>query len=414
MIPRIFVIGTNQKLSSLTELESLFPGDNSLLNRIDVLNSRLKCLDVTEKVIFLTCNRMEVYGVALDPDSAIKQVLTTVPFSHYYTYLDQEAVKHLFTVACGSDSIIIGEFEILGQLKKAYQIGLQTKSTGPLLNQLFRDAVNLGKKVRYRTDIGSGATSISYASFNLALLHIKEFSIPRMLVVGAGEIARQVIRDLARKTQLTIINRTFRKSMQIARKYKVEALRIENIREALENTDIVVTATSASFPIITKEMVKNAIKNNKSKLCLIDLGMPRNVDPIVGTIKNIHLYNLDDVQKLIIKNRKIRKGSINTVRKFIDKEVFIYWRWYLSRKLVPIFTALKKHADSIQSSELKIAMKKLHHLPLSVHDKKVISALSTRITNKILAAPFENLKQMACNDDKEEYTEMIRRLFKLN
>jgi glutamyl-tRNA reductase len=379
----------------------------------------------SESLVLSTCNRTEVYVVASDRqagEQSLRQVFaahesfSTNAGDYLYGYADREAATHLFAVAGGIDSMLVGEFEILGQIRNAYQAAAHKKSVGPILHQLFQQAINVGKRARSETTIGSGATSVAYAAVALARTRLGELAGRTALVIGAGEMGRRAAKNLFDDGACTVMvaSRTIAHTLELANEIGCQAIPFEDLGAALERADLVISATKAPHLILTVIQVASAMKARPQKpLCLIDIAVPRDIEPEVAGLENVILHNIDDLQDLVSCNRAARANAITQVRAIIDAEVDAFWEWCLSRRAAPVLSGLGARAEAIRQLELERTLRRLSHLNLAENDREAIAALSSSLVNKLLAAPRTNLKARVQGGDGQQYLEILSELFDL-
>ncbi|MDA3810803.1 MAG: glutamyl-tRNA reductase [Spirochaetaceae bacterium] len=319
-----------------------------------------------EAVLVSTCNRTELYFVlnkSCEHSVSEKIISYLLKFKgierrenfDFYTYTGTDAVRHLFKVSAGLNSMILGENQILGQIKNSYKTSIEFKMADSIMNRLFHKAFQAGKRVRSETEINKGASSVSYAAVELS--H-KVFTNPEnhpVLLIGAGEAGDLVLQSLKERGshQIEIINRTISKAEKLAEKYSARALSFDNLEEALLNNDIIITSTASETPIIKEEFLQKIIKKRKNKmLLLIDLSVPRNIEESVRTMKNIFLFNLDDLQGVVAYNYKNRQSAIKKANTIVDELVADFDLWLSSLKLTPTIDQLKDKLSGIMENEL--------------------------------------------------------------
>ncbi len=294
--------------------------------------------DIKEMVILSTCNRVEVYAVTTNAKEGTARIidflsqyycLKKVEFETYlYSYQNEEAVRHLFKVAASLDSMVVGEPQILGQIKSAYEEAFKTKRTGPYLNNLFQKAILVGKKVRNQTEIGKGAVTVSFAAVKLAKKIFGELDNKKILIIGAGKMSEETAKYLiANKSSIFATNRTYEKAVEIAAKFSGRAIKFDELFNILPEIDIVISSTSAPHLIIKKEDIKNLMPLRYYKpLFFIDIAVPRDIDPDIGNIDGIYLYNIDDLQAVVQSNIKLRQKEITKCETIIEKEIKEFYR----------------------------------------------------------------------------------------
>ncbi len=381
---------------------------------------------LTESLILSTCNRTEIYAVTDDLPRgenrlhdffAARAEFSASPLSALlYTRHDREAARHILAVACGLDSMILGEFEILGQVREAYAIAAQQKTVGPTLSRLCLAAIHAGKRARVETGIGRGAASIAYAAVQLARQKLGNLKERRVLIVGTGEIGQRVARNLRGDgvSMLFVASRTADHADELARDLGARSIRFDALNDALSDADLIVSATGAPHIILDAAAIVRAMSTRPQRaLCVIDLAVPRDVDPAAAQIPNVQLFDLDQLQSTARENMAGREEEIKHVEAIIDEEVGNFWHWYSARRAAPVIAHLHEHAESIRSAELAKALRRLGHLHLSERDRNVIAALSEGIVNKLLAAPTAHLKERVQSGNGQIYLDALRELFGL-
>ncbi|HEY6041960.1 MAG TPA: glutamyl-tRNA reductase [Anaerolineae bacterium] len=381
---------------------------------------------ITESAILSTCNRTEIYAVADEVARGRERLreffetrsgLVAVPLvSCLYEKQDRDAVEHLLTVASGLDSLILGEFEILGQVRQAYEIAQQQKTLGPILTTLFHKALHAGKRARSETTIGQGAASVAFAAVELIRQEIGDLSLRRVLVIGSGEMGQRVAKNLTAcgVRTLLVTSRTYEHAVEIADDLGGQALPFARLGEVLHQADVVITATGAPHIVLPFVMIAAAMAERPQRsLCLVDLAVPRDVEPAVAQIPNVHLYTLDDLQGVVRSNVAERAKQVEPVRIILAEELEEYWNWWMERRAVPVIAGLRERAETIRQLELDKALRRLGHLQLNERDRNIISALSAGIVKKLLAAPTVNLKERVSSGDGQIYLDTLSELFEL-
>jgi len=422
----ILAIGLSHKTAPVEVRERLAFSGSRLRQALSALAECRARPDgaVREGAILSTCNRTEIYALAEDAargsDYLVRflseqQGLPPAQFeSPLYTWEDEEAVDRLFSVAAGIDSMIVGENEILGQVREAYSLASARKAIGPVLARLFRKSITVGKRARTETTIGRDAISISYAAVELARKIFEDLGNCRALVVGAGKISESTLRNLVESGigEISVINRTRRKAEAIARQCGGRVLAGSRIAQALCSADIVISSTAAPHPVIRAQAVREAMAlRHQRPLLLVDIAVPRDVDPEVGQIDNVHLYDIDDLEKVVEANLERRRREIPKVRAIIQKEQADFMAWFRALAVLPTITGLKARAEEIRLAELQKALRRLG--PLSEQQQSIVEALSLGIVNKLLHPPIVNLKGRADDQDGRLYAMAIRELFAL-
>jgi glutamyl-tRNA reductase len=373
-----------------------------------------------EAVAITTCNRTELY---LSSDRASNAIISSVLETlarHGGIDADalgnvsrveagEDTVKHLFAVASGIDSAILGEPQILGQVRDALNEARKHRTTGPVLERLFQRALATGKRARSRTRIGNGAGSISHAAVQLAREAIGDLSDKRALTVGIGEMGCLVARNLVAHGvgAVTICNRTLARAEQVAEQFQGRALPWDRLPDAIHSADIVITATGADDYVLTTEHFTNGwTREIGDDLLVIDISVPRNVEPAVGELPNVHLYGIDDLQAVQSRGMQQRAAEIPKVRAIIDEEAATFMHWYRGRQLAPTIRDLYRHADALKEQEIERVLRRLGHL--SERDKEAVRALAHGLSRKLLHTPVIRLKE---SDNAETHAQALAELF---
>jgi len=385
-----------------------------------------KGIDGIKEVFFLsTCNRIEVLlRVDQDTEKVISQVkgflqqkgsLSADEVNRYiYVLFNDQAVRHLFRVAASLDSMVIGEPQILGQVKEAYREAVGLHGAGILLNKIIHYALRTAKRVRTETGIASHAVSVGYVAVELAKKIFGTLAKKSVLLVGAGEMAELAARHLMENGTIRIViaNRTFENALQIANKLQGDATRLQDLETHLQNTDIVITSTGATNYVISRQMVASALFRRRNRLLfLIDIAVPRDIDPDVASIDNVYLYNIDDLQDIADENRIIRQRETERAETIITEELHSYLEWFNALEAVPTIVSLKDKTDNIIHHEWERSSSWLQ--TLQEEDRHRIRVLLSAVVNKILHDPFVGLKGKTADQNAKPYIAAIRDLFNL-
>jgi len=335
----LVVIGINHKTAPVEVREKFSFSAKQILE----VNRMLKGQGISsENVILSTCNRMEIYAVAPQKKDYLEPIKDFLGRFHnlnladygniFYVYKNKQAIEHLFRVASGLDSMIIGEMEILGQVKKAYQDARESRTTGKILNRLFEKAFNTAKKIRTDTSVGRGAVSVSSAAIRLAKKILGDLSDKAALIIGAGLIGEQLVLYLKKNgiKNILVANRTLEKAKILTEKFAATAVSFDGFRQWLAEVDIVITSTGAPHCIIRKDDIISLMPKRKQRpLFIIDLAVPRDVEEDVNKIDNVYLYNIDDLQKIVEQNISLRKNELETCNKIIDDSCKALVGWWV-------------------------------------------------------------------------------------
>ncbi len=426
MKPTILMVGLNHTTAPIAVREHVSSASCVQDNALEQLHAQLDAAIFSEWLILSTCNRTEIYAVVSDRargEAALRALFTqhetfARPGADYlYAHANRDAVTHLYAVASGIDSMIIGEFEILGQVRRAYLAAAERNSVGPIFHRLFNEAIHVGKRAHSETAIGAGAASVAYAAVALARQHLGDLAGRRALVIGAGEMAQRAAKNLAADGACAVIvaNRTYEHALDLARETHGRAIPFSELPGALAETDLVISATAAPHLILDAAAVTAAMHaRNGRPLFLMDIALPRDIDPQVAQIPNVHLFNLDDLTHLVDASRAEREKALKQVQDIIADEVSQFWEWYEARRAAPVIADLRRRAEAIRAAELDKALRRLGHLHLSERDRNVIAALSAGIVSKLLAAPTEHLKERVQSGDGQVYLDTLCELFDLS
>src|SRR4051794_25567413 len=378
-----------------------------------------------EAVVVSTCNRAELY-VACDEAAATRQDLVhfVSEFNgvagseltpHVYDVTDLDVARHLFRVAGGLDSLVMGEPQILGQVKDAHTIASETRTSGPILNRLFHASFAVGKRVRSETGLGSGAVSVSYAAVALARKIFGELGGRSVAVIGAGEMGK--LTALHMKSQavqhVTIVSRTMAHAARTAEAIGgASAAPWEELDAVLGASDIVITATRAAAPILTKAHIESVMRPRRNRpLFIIDIAMPRDVEAAAGEIEQVFLYNIDDLQATVRENLARRASEVARAETIVNEEVEKFGGWFRSRGAIPTVVALRERFEEIRRAELERLDFKLSSLPPEARAR--VDEITHLIVEKLLLTPTEQLKALDNSEALNAYAEALTRLFAL-
>lgn len=418
----LILVGVNHKTTPVEIREKLAFTKGKIEESVDRL---LNIPEIIEHTILSTCNRVEIYARANGQNSAIQSIkqficdfhgLSAVQLEeHFYSYSNEAAIEHLFRVSSSLDSMILGEAQILGQVKDAYSLAKDLRSTGLVLNQLFEKAFSIAKKVREETGIAERSVSISSAAVELAQKIFDDLENHTVMLVGTGEMAELAAKHLISYGVKTVYvtSRTYERAANLARTLNGSALDFEAFKNELYRADIVITSTSASSFIITKDMVAKAIHERKNKpIFFIDIAVPRDIEPDVNDLENVYLYDIDDLHVVVSANMKEREKESENAMHLISQEVNKFNNWLGTLDAVPTIVEIRKRVENIGNQEMERTLKKIPHL--SEEDKKIICQMKNSMINKILHKPTIKLKQKTQSEDGHVYLKAIRHLFHLD
>ena len=377
-----------------------------------------------EAVVVSTCNRAELYVVCHDPATTAEDLIAffsefqQLPEAeirpHLYSHSDRDAVRHLFRVSSGLDSLIVGEPQILGQVKEAYSIAAATEATGALLNKLFHWAFVVGKRVRSETALAEGAVSVSFAAVNLARKIFGNLQGRRVLVVGTGEMGKLTATHLKAQgiETLVITSRTLANAQELADEVGGTAQPWDALPQSLLDSDIVITATGSATAILSKAQIAAAMPaSRKRPLFIIDIAVPRDVDPTAAEIEQVFLYNIDDLQTIVRENIEKRSAEVARAELIVDDEVQKFITWHRARRAIPTVVALRQRFETIRQSELERLDPKLTGLPPEARAR--VDEITRLIVEKLLLSPTEQLKALGDAEQVSQYTDALNRLFAL-
>ncbi|MFN3568303.1 MAG: glutamyl-tRNA reductase [Caldimicrobium sp.] len=420
---QILLIGVNHKTTPIELREKL---SFAKASTYPILSLKEFYPSLKEGLFLSTCNRVEFILVIEKNEKDIfldkfKQFIFNEIkafekeiFSFFYILVDEEAIRHLFEVACGLDSMVLGEPQILGQLKEAYKKALSYKTSGLFLNKLLHRTFFVAKRVRTETGIGGGAVSVSYAGALLAKKILGSLKDKKILLIGAGEMAELACQHLISlgAKKISITNRTLSKAIELAERFNGEAYPLEALPELLIQKDIVIASTSATSYIITKNLLSSILRPRKYKpLFLIDIGVPRNIEPSVNELENVYLFDIDDLQEVVEENLKNRKKEAIKAKAIIEEEVFKMYKWIQELSLHPTIQSLVARADALRKKELEKTLKKLKDL--TKEEREAIDYLTYSLMMKILSHPIQFLKK-GYHEEGKYAISIIREIFKLD
>ncbi len=379
--------------------------------------------ELIELAILSTCNRLELYAVShskrFDALVGFVSETTGVPpsefESHLYHYTQAKAIDHLFRVASGLDSMILGEPQILGQVTEAYEAALGKGAAGPVLSALFRSAIHTGKRARTETAISRNPASISSIAVKLAESAVGNLEPAHVAIVGAGEMAELAVEALRarRAHHLTVVNRTHDHAAQLAERWNAQVLTFERLIDALAEADIVISSTGAPHTVIKPDMVQAALGRRPDRpLVLIDIAVPRDIDPAVSQIPNVYCYDIDDLEARLNGSMAERKQEIPRVEAIVAEEAADFLAYLRNLEIIPVISDLHAKADAIRRAEVDKTLRRMKGL--SEADRRRIEALSEALVNKLLHDPTRQLKAEAGNGHAAEYAAAVRHLFALN
>lgn len=421
------LVGLNHETAPVELREKLAFHPSTLGDALLQLAREQSRLDsqVEETVILSTCNRVEIYATAKNYDDGIRHIKNFIarfhktPLEniekHLYSYVDSEVVQHLFLVASGLKSMIIGETQIQGQIKEAFESAQRFKTTGPLLSALFRNAITVGKRVRTETALSEHSASVSHAAVALVRKSFSELSGLNILVIGVGKMSLLAVKALLKigAKNVTVINRTEEHVKDVAARLNIIFYGFDKLRECLKAADVVISSTGAPHIVLSKLMVQEAMAaRNNRPLVVIDMAVPRDVEPEVSELNGVKLYNIDQLKSELSDGEGKRCAEITKAKNIISHEISNFAAWRQSLEVKPVITDLRNFADEIQAQEVERALRRLQ-AELPDHDVQVVHELARRIVNKMLHQPIVHLRAEAASGNGHAYTAAVRNLFGL-
>jgi glutamyl-tRNA reductase len=412
---RISLVGIDHQTTPIAVREKVAISTKKLYDALPVLRSY-----IPRGIILSTCNRTEVYTIDSDAHHAERSSLdflkahVNIPdidlLQHVYLFENRTAVEHLFRVASGLESMIVGEFEVLGQVGHALEVAEGAGMVNLPLRHIFQSAIRTGRRVREETGISRNALSASSVAVNLAAGIVGDLKRGKMLVIGAGEAGRLVAKAAKDRgiSHMVVVGRTQERASALASQLGGTPISPGNLGEELLTTNIVVTCAGAPHRILSVDQVKRAMEKRLLPLVIIDIAVPRNVEPAVGQIRNVFLYNIDDLTELSALNRKQREDEIQKATQIIDDELDKFALWWQEFKVRPLIRAMMSKAEEIRRSHFDRTVKKLSHL--TEEEQYSLEMMTKAIVSKMLKDPVQYLKANGSNN----YAKMVREIFRLN
>ncbi|WP_249870956.1 glutamyl-tRNA reductase [Oceanobacillus saliphilus] len=415
----ILKVGFNYKTAPVEVREKLTFSENSLHEAMAELKRQKSIL---ENVIVSTCNRTEVYAVVDQLHTGryyIKQFLADwfkIDKEEFSSYLriteDDGAMEHLFRVSTGLDSMVLGETQILGQVKQAFLTSQEMKTTGTIFNELFKQAITFGKRAHKETAIGEHAVSISYAAVELAKKIFGDLQNKHVAILGAGKMGELAAKNLqgSGATEITVINRTMKKANELAEKFDANAESMDNLMDVIQKADILISSTGADSVVLTKEMLEPVQKKRKGKaLFLVDIAVPRDIDPEISNLDNVFLYDIDNLKNIVDDNLETRKTAAQQIELMMEEEIVLFKEWMKTLGVVPVISALRQKALNIQAETMKSIERKMPDM--TEREKKVISKHTKSIINQLLKEPVTQAKELAGNEKADESLQLFIDIF---
>lgn len=381
---------------------------------------------IEEVAILSTCNRLEIYLVTSETEHGIREIgqflseYSKLPVHslrpYLFTLLHQDAVMHLMRVASGLDSLVLGEGQILAQVKHCHKLGQQHSGIGRILNQLFKQGIAAGKRVRTETSIGTGAVSISSAAVELAQVKAQNLAACRVAIIGAGKMSRLLVQHLISKgaVNISILNRSMERAQELAKQFPEANLHLQPISEmmaAVAHSDIVFTSTASTEPLIDRTKLEMVLDPSQH-LMLFDISVPRNVDADVNDLPHVHVFNVDDLKAVVAQNQEARRQMAMEAEALLDEEVEAFDVWWRSLETVSTISSLREKVETIRVQELEKALSRLGTEFADKH-QEVIEALTRGIVNKILHDPMVQLRAQQDIEARRQAMQTLSLLFNL-
>lgn len=419
----LIVVGLSHKTAPVEIREKLAVPESRLGEALSRLCSYP---GVKEGILLSTCNRVEVYSVVEEIESGygrIQEFLADTHLSlsseqltpHLYWHTGDRAIAHLFRVAASLDSMIIGESQILGQLKDAFEVALAHKTTGVIMNKVVKKAISVAKRVRTETKISEMAVSVSYAAVELAQKIFSNLEEKTVLLVGAGEMAKLAARHLIAQgvQHVRITTRTPQHAVDLAARFGGTPVPFDQFKDEMASADIVLVSTGAAHYLIGAEDVHRAVQERMNRpMFLIDISVPRNIDPAVRHVDNAFLFDIDDLKHRVEQNRAERLQEAEKAERMVVEEVGMLREWMKSLEVTPTIVALRSRVDEIKRAEVDKAFGRLAHL--TPQDKELIEGMASSIVNKLIHSTMVTLKSEVSSADGAAYVEAARRFFNLD
>ncbi len=418
----IVTIGMNHETAKVEIRECLARDPENVGRALSVMRDHPA---IREGLFISTCNRVEALYTAdnvYEAQNGILEIFSRLGgvrqeelIPGLYTLEDMESVRHVFKVASSLDSMVVGEPQILGQIKEAYFQATRAKTSGVIINRLMHRAFHTAKRVRTETGISDAAVSISYAAVELAKKIFHQLAGRKVLLVGAGEMAELAARHLLSHGvgEISVANRTFERAVNVARTFNGKPVYFEELESELTEADIVIASTASPEYVITHEQVKHSFRKRRNRpLFFIDIAVPRDVEPRVNELANAYVYDIDDLRSVVEINQDQRRKEAVKAERIVEEEVLRFEAWLKTLGVVPTIVGLKEKVEEIRRTELRRSLSGLGEL--TEHQRQAIELLTTSIAEKIIHDPILTLKQKAARPSRDQVLETTRRLFRLD
>ena len=409
----LFALGLNHQTAPLAIREKVSIATDALSRAVGELT---RARPVKEAAILSTCNRTEIYVSADQPKIAADWLAEyhRLPASelapYLYTLPEQQAVRHAFRVASGLDSMVLGEPQILGQMKDAVRAAESAGTLGATLHKLFQKSFAVAKEVRTTTQIGANSVSMAAAAVKLAARIFPSIGEQSVLFIGAGEMIELCATHFAAQgpARLTVANRTLERATSLAHRFNGRGIELREMPDQLHEYDIVVSCTASSLPILGKGLAERALKARRRRpIFMVDLAVPRDIEAEVGDLDDVYLYTVDDLSAIVSANLDARKSAVEQAEAIIETQVGQFMHWMETRETVPVIRALREHAEQAREHEVDRALRLLAR---GDDPKQVLEALSQGLTNKLMHAPTQALND-AQGEERRALTDLVARLF---
>ena len=417
----IFLIGANHKTAPVELREKLSFTQEETLGALEYLKNAPQ---IKEGLVFSTCNRMEILYIPKAGDQ-VEQMIEFISDhkkigipefrSALYIHEGDEAIRHIFQVSSSLDSMMVGEPQILGQIKKAYKTAVAEGASGVLLNRLMHKSFSVAKRVRKETGIGDNAVSISYAAIELANKIFGDLSSKSVMLLGAGEMAELAVEHLISHNvdKIVVANRTFKNALALAQKFNGQAVQFEERESVLKDVDIIISSTGAAEYVLTQDQVKHAMKKRQHRtLFFIDIAVPRDIDPKINKVSNAYVYDIDDLTGIVETNIHQRGQETIKAERFVEEAVLTFRKWVDSLSIVPTIKGINDKMTAIVELEFNKTMSSLGHL--SQGDMEAVRRMTQAIATRTIHDPIQFLRNTGDHRDDFLYLNVTRQLFDLD
>ena len=425
-MPKIILIGASHKTAPVELREKLAFSQEQIETALEFIKQDS---GIREGLVFSTCNRLEFLYIPENGDlenkdridaviqfiSKLKQLPVAEFKPSLYIHTDDAAVRHLFCVAASLDSMVVGEPQILGQVKKAYKSAARAGVTGVLINRLMHKSFSVAKRVRKHTGIGDNAVSISYAAIELAHKIFADLASKSVMLIGAGEMAELAVEHLMthQVKNIVVVNRTFKNALELARKFNGQAVQYEERESALADVDIIISSTGATDYVLTRDQVKGIMKKRKNNtLFFIDIAVPRDIDPRINKISNAYVYDIDDLRNIVESNMTRREQETVRAQRFVEEALLAFRRWLDELAVVPTIKAINRKMTDIVNLECEKTLAGLPHL--SKDDAESIRRMTKAIASRAIHDPILFLRNTGDHRNDSFYLNVARQLFNLD